>query len=288
MMLALTFPDIDPVAFWIGSYPVKWYGLSYMAGLLTGWWYIRSLLQTPGIWAGGKPPFDVARVDDLLMYMTLGTIVGGRLGSVLFYEPGYYVHHPVEILMTWKGGMAFHGALIGCAIAVALFARRYGVSVWSSLDLCTASVPLGLIFGRLANFINGELFGRPTTMPWGMVFKSVPLTYPQFAAIEPTPRHPSQLYESFSEGLLLFIAIRVLTHTFGGLKRPGLATATFLIGYAIARSTCELFRQPDPAHAFTAGILTPGITYSIPMLLLGLYLVRLVTSRPPMEAVEQA
>jgi phosphatidylglycerol---prolipoprotein diacylglyceryl transferase len=280
-MLELTFPEIDPVALQLGPFAIKWYGLSYMAGLLIGWWYIRRLVQTPHIWADNTPPFDVARVDDLLMYMTLGVIVGGRLGSVLFYEPGYYMQHPLEILMTWKGGMAFHGALLGCGVAVALFARRYGVSVWSALDLCTAAVPIGLIFGRLANFINGELFGRPTTMPWGMVFKNVPTTYPQFAAIEPTPRHPSQLYEAFAEGLLLFVAIRVLTHVYGGLKRPGLATSLFLVGYAVARSTCELFRQPDPAHAFTAGILTPGITYSIPMLLLGLYFAHLARQRSP-------
>jgi len=277
-LLALTFPNFDPVAFSIGPVSVKWYGLSYMAGLLIGWWYVRRLLQTPAIWSKGQAPFEISKVDDLLIYMTLGVIIGGRLGSVLFYEPGHYLENPIEILQTWKGGMAFHGALIGCGAAIALFARRNGVSVLSSMDLCTAAVPIGLIFGRIANFINGELFGRPTTVSWGMVFPRVADTYPQFADIEPTPRHPSQLYESFTEGLLLFLVLRIITHSFGGLKRPGLVTGTFLVGYAIARSTCELFRQPDPLHAFTIGWLTPGIAYSIPMAILGVYFWRLSLS----------
>ena len=293
-LLTLAFPNFNPVAyefgpvFGLGPFTVKWYGLSYMAGLLIGWWYVRRLLTTPRIWANGKAPLDPVQVDDLLLYMTLGVIAGGRLGSVLFYEPGYYIQHPLEVFQVWKGGMAFHGALLGCGLAIWLFARRNGVSVWSSMDLCAAAVPIGLLFGRLANFINGELFGRPTAMPWGMVFPRAVEMYPQFKDIEPTARHPSQLYESFSEGLLLFLAIRLLTHTFGGLKRPGLVTGTFLIGYAIARSTCELFRQPDPAHAFTYGILTPGITYSIPMAVLGLYFLHLARARTPSEATRTA
>ncbi len=279
ILLALNFPTIDPVAFEIGPFAVKWYGLSYMAGLLIGWLYVRHLLSTPGIWAGNTPPIGLEKVDDLLLYITVGVILGGRLGSVLFYEPQYYIQHPFEVLQVWKGGMAFHGALLGCGMAIWLFARNNAVSIWSSMDLCAAAVPIGLFFGRLANFINGELFGRPTTMPWGMIFPRVVDTYPQFATIEPTPRHPSQLYEAATEGLILFLAIRVLTHMLGGLKTPGLAVGTFLAGYAIARSTCELFRQPDPAHAFTAGILTPGITYSIPMLILGALFIRLARQR---------
>jgi len=285
-LITLTFPDFNPNAFEFGPYfgygpfSVKWYGISYMMGLLIGWWYVRRLLQTPRIWTNGQAPFSVAQSEDLFMAMTLGVILGGRLGSILFYEPGHYIQHPLEILQVWKGGMAFHGALLGCGLGIYLFARRAHVSVLSSMDLCAAAVPIGLMFGRLANFINGELFGRPTNVPWGMVFPRAAEVYPQFAALEPTPRHPSQLYESFSEGLLLFLAVRLVTHVLGGLKRPGLATATFLIGYAIARSTCELFRQPDPAHAFTIGWLTPGITYSIPMALIGLYFWRLSRTQP--------
>ena len=281
VFLTLGFPEIDPVAFSLGPISVKWYGLSYMAGLLLGWLYIRKLLSTPRVWANSAAPFDVNKVDDLLLYMTIGVILGGRLGSVLFYEPGYYIQHPLEVLQVWKGGMAFHGALLGTGLAIWLFARRNGVSPWSTMDLCAAAVPIGLFFGRLANFINGELFGRPTTVPWGMVFPRAAQMYPEFASLEPTPRHPSQLYEAFCEGLLLFIALRLLTHVFGGLKRPGLVVSTFLIGYAIARSTCELFRQPDPAHAFTYGFLTPGITYSIPMLLLGVVFLQMARGRTP-------
>jgi phosphatidylglycerol---prolipoprotein diacylglyceryl transferase len=278
-LLAIAFPNIDPVAFQIGPVAVKWYGLSYMAGLLLGWMYVRHLIATPGIWAGGHAPFDQAKVDDLLLYMTVGVILGGRLGSVLFYEPQYYIQHPLEILQVWKGGMAFHGALLGTGVAIWLFARNTGVSMWSSMDVCAAAVPIGLFFGRLANFINGELFGRPTTVPWGMVFPRVSEVYPQFASLEPTPRHPSQLYEALGEGLLLFLALRVMTHILRGLHRPGVVVGLFLIGYAIARSTCELFRQPDPSHAFTWGIFTPGITYSIPMLLLGIVFVQLARGR---------
>ena len=279
MLLAIPYPNIDPVALQLGPVAIKWYGLSYMAGLILGWLYIRKLLSTSSIWANGQPPFDADRVDDLLMYMTFGVILGGRLGSVLFYEPHYYLQHPFEILQVWKGGMAFHGALIGCGVAIWLFARAKSVSVWSTMDVCAAAVPIGLFFGRVANFINGELFGRPTNAPWGMVFPRVADVYPQFAAIEPTVRHPSQLYEALCEGLILFLVLRVLTHVLRGLQTPGLVIGTFLAGYAIARSTCEMFRQPDPAHAFTWGILTPGIAYSIPMLILGAYFIHAARER---------
>jgi phosphatidylglycerol:prolipoprotein diacylglycerol transferase len=286
-MLAIPFPAIDPVAFSIGPFDVKWYGLSYMAGLLLGWLYIRQLLTTPSIWPGRQAPFPVERVDDLLLYMTIGVILGGRLGSVLFYEPAYYLQRPWEIPMVWKGGMAFHGALLGCGAAIWLFARRNGVSMWSTMDLCAAAVPIGLFFGRLANFVNGELFGRPTTVPWGMVFPDVARTYPQFAAVEPTGRHPSQLYEAAAEGVLLFLLLRWLTHTRLALHRPGVVVGVFMMGYAVARSTCELFRQPDPDHMFTVGILTPGIVYCIPMFLLGLWFYRTAVARTPTATPER-
>jgi len=273
---ALPFPNIDPVALQLGPVAIKWYGLAYLAGLLLGWLYIRRLLSEPELWAGGKPPFDVAKVDDLLLYITAGVVLGGRLGFVIFYEPSYYLANPGDIIAVWKGGMAFHGALVGCLIAIWVFARRNGVSPWSTGDLVTAAVPIGLFFGRIANFINGELFGRPTTVPWGMVFPEAALHHPD---IEPTPRHPSQLYEAALEGLVLFLVLRLLTHYFGALKRPGLISGVFLAGYALARSTAELFREPHFAHAFNIGPLTPGIVYSIPMLLLGLFVVYLARTR---------
>lgn len=269
-LLAISFPQIDPIAFELGPLSVKWYGLAYLAGLVLGWLYIRRLLSEPDLWARREAPFLANRTDDLLLYMTFGVILGGRLGFVLFYEPGHYLYNPLEILAVWKGGMAFHGALLGCGLAIWLFARHNNVSAVSTMDVCAAAVPIGLFFGRLANFINGELFGRPTDMPWGMVFPEASILYPQ---VEPTPRHPSQLYEAFFEGAVLFLVLRWMTHNRNALVSPGLVTGLFLCGYGLARSFCELFRQPDPWHAFTSNGLTPGITYSIPMVLLGLWFI---------------
>jgi phosphatidylglycerol:prolipoprotein diacylglycerol transferase len=275
-LLALPFPNLDPVAFSLGPLTVKWYGLSYMAGLLLGWLYIRRLISTPALWPAGKPAFARDRVDDLLIFMTVGVIVGGRLGYVLLYEPGYFLAHPLEIPAVWKGGMAFHGALLGCGVAIWAFAWRNSANVWSVMDVSAAAVPIGLFFGRLANFINGELFGRPSDVPWAMVF---PLAAHEYPAIEPTPRHPSQLYEACLEGLVLFLVLRFLTHHRASLHRPGQTVATFLIGYGVARSFCELFRQYDPAHAFSAYGFTPGIVYSIVMILIGIAFLRTAASR---------
>ncbi len=276
-VLAIPFPNIDPVAFEIGPFAVKWYGLAYLAGLLLGWYYIRRLLKEPKLWVNDQPPFAPAKVDDLLIYITAGVVLGGRLGFVLFYEPSYYLANPADIIAIWKGGMSFHGAFVGCGIAIWIFARRNGINPWSTADLCTASVPIGIFFGRIANFINGELFGRPTDVPWGMVFPEARIHYPD---VEPTPRHPSQLYEAALEGLLLFVVIRILTHHFGALKNPGLVTGVFLVGYALARSTGELFREPHFAHGLNIGPLTVGIAYSIPMLLVGLVVIYLARTHP--------
>ncbi len=285
--LALPFPQFDPVAFAIGPLEVRWYGLAYMAGLLLGWLYIRNLLATPHLWPANKAPFAVEYTDDLLLYMTGGVIVGGRLGFVLFYEPGYYLAHPLEIVQLWKGGMAFHGALLGCGVAIWLFSKRYKASPWSTMDLCAAAVPIGLLFGRLANFINGELWGRVTNLPWGMVFPEVAL-YLSDTREEPrdtlgwdplAPRHPSQLYEAALEGLALFLLLRMMTHQRGALQTPGLVVGLFLIGYGCARSFAELYRQYDPFHPFSAYGLTPGIVYSIPMVLLGIWFVQMAQQR---------
>jgi phosphatidylglycerol---prolipoprotein diacylglyceryl transferase len=269
LVLTLPFPDIHPVAFAIGPLfgygpvLVRWYGLAYMAGLLLGWLYIKRLLDTARLWPGDTAPFASLRADDLLLYMTAGVILGGRLGSVLLYEPGLYFQDPIQILYIWEGGMAFHGALLGTGLAIWLFARNNRVSLRSTMDLCAAAVPLGLLFGRIANFINGELWGRPTTMPWAMAF-------PKAGDI---PRHPSQLYEAALEGLALFLVLRYLTHHRLALKTPGLVTGVFLAGYGVARSFCEFFREPDAKHALTSGLLTPGIAYSIPMIILGAWFI---------------
>lgn len=270
-MLAIPYPEMDPIAFAIGPLAFKWYGLSYMAGLLLGWLYIRRLVATTTLWPFAKAPFGVNKVDDLLLFMTAGVVIGGRLGFVLLYEPGYYFANPLEIPAVWQGGMAFHGALVGCGIAVWLFGLRNNVNALSAMDVCVAAVPIGLLFGRLANFINGELFGRPTEMPWGMVFPSARFEYPD---IEPVLRHPSQLYQAALEGVALYLVLRVLTHAKGSLQTPGLTTGVFLIAYGFARSFGEMFRQFDPQHVFSAYGLTPGIVYSIPMILLGIWFVR--------------
>ena len=272
--LVLPFPNIDAVALEIGPLEIKWYGLSYMAGLLLGWLYIRNLVSQSRLWPNSTPPLTAATTDDLLLYMTVGVIVGGRLGFVFFYEPGHYLANPAEIIAVWEGGMAFHGALLGCGLAIWAFAMRNGCNPLSAMDACAAAVPLGLFFGRLANFINGELWGRPTDMPWGMIFPEANKFHGDVV-----PRHPSQLYEAALEGIALFLLLRLLTHRHGGLQSPGLITGAFLLGYGVARSFAELFRQFDPDHAFSVYGLTPGIVYSIPMILLGLWFIRSAQTR---------
>ena len=265
-LLTITYPAIDPIAFSIGPVAVKWYGLAYMTGLLFGWYYIKKLLRTPRLWATGKPPMAIDKVDDLLLWLVFGVIIGGRLGYVFFYQPAYFAAHPLQIFATWHGGMSFHGALVGCGLAIWLFSKRAAVNVWSVMDLCAASVPIGLVFGRLANFINGELWGRTTDVAWGMVFPD--------REAGPLPRHPSQLYEMFFEGIMLFILLRIMTHKKLALQSPGLVIGMFLVGYGFARSFCEFFREPDVGHILTIGPFTAGIIYSIPMILLGLYFIR--------------
>jgi len=270
-LLAIPYPAIDPVAFWIGPLPVKWYGLAYVAGLVLGRFYVRQLLRQGRLWPNEKRPFALEQADDLLLYMTVGVLLGGRLGYVLFYQPLLYLTDPLEVVAVWHGGMSFHGALLGSIIAIILFARRVGAYVWSVMDLCAAATPMGLFFGRLANFINGELWGRVSDVPWAMVF-------PGFGA-GPFPRHPSQLYEATLEGVVLFAVLWWLTHSKLALRRPGVVAGAFLAGYGLARSICELFREPDPGHIFTIGPFTAGILYSLPMILAGVLLIRWASRR---------
>jgi phosphatidylglycerol:prolipoprotein diacylglycerol transferase len=266
-LAALTYPAIDPVAIEIGPISIKWYGLAYMFGLLLGWQYVKHLLASAKLWRDGTAPLAPLLADDLLLWITLAVVVGGRLGQVVLYDPGFYFANPAEIFKVWKGGMSFHGALIGCAIAIVLFARQTGAPARSVMDLCCAGVPFGLFLGRVANFINSEHWGRETDAGVGMVFPNG----------GPLPRHPSQLYEAALEGLVMFFILRFVTHTLLGLKRPGLTAGVFLVWYAIARTICEFFREPEFVHALNIGPFTAGQMYSIPMFALGVWLI--VTAR---------
>jgi len=270
-LFTIAYPAIDPVALRLGPLSIKWYGLAYMAGLLLGWLYVKYLLRRSQLWPGGGRPFPPEKADDLLLLMTIGVLLGGRLGYVLFYEPQFFAKNPLAIPAVWNGGMSFHGALIGTIIAMIYFSRRVGANIWSVLDLSAAATPMGLFFGRLANFINGELWGRASDVPWAMIFPGA----------GPWPRHPSQLYEALLEGALLFGVLFWLTNRRQALQQPGLVAGVFLIGYGLARSGSELFREPDPAHLFTIGPLTAGIVYSLPMILAGILIVRAASRRTP-------
>ena len=260
-ILAITFPQIDPVFFSIGPFPVRWYGLAYVFGLILGWLYARKLVATDRLWgARARPAPD--SLDDLLVYSALGAVLGGRLFQVFVYDPGSYFSHPGEIVAVWHGGMAFHGGMIGVALGAWVFARRYQTPVLTVADICSAVAPIGIFFGRLANFIKPEMWGRPTDVPWAMVFPGA----------GPLPRHPSQLYEAGLEGLLL-LAITAFFAWRGGLRRPGLVAGVFGIGYGCARITSEFFREPDPDLEALAHGLTMGMVLSAPMILIGVALV---------------
>ncbi|SFC12947.1 phosphatidylglycerol:prolipoprotein diacylglycerol transferase [Bosea sp. CRIB-10] len=263
-VFAIPFPVIDPVALQLGPLSIKWYGLAYVAGLLGGWWYARRLAATERLWGGRARPSPDS-LDDFLLFAALGVVIGGRLGFVLFYNLPEYLANPLEIFAVWKGGMSFHGGLVGAAAGLWVFAIRRGYPPLSALDLGAAVAPIGLFLGRIANFVNGELWGRPAPdVPWGIVFPHG----------GPVPRHPSQLYEAFSEGLLLLVILMIVIRV-GGLKRPGLVAGLFGMGYGIARTTCEFFREPDPQLGFLFGTswLTMGMLLSVPLFLAGLFLV---------------
>ena len=256
--LALAFPAIDPVAFQIGPVAVRWYGLAYLAGLMLGWWYARRLVAQPALWGAVKRP-GVDSLDDLLLYVTLGIVIGGRLGEILFYNLPYYAANPAEILKVWQGGMSFHGGLLGAIAAGLLFSRRTGVGPLAIMDLMAAVAPIGLFFGRLANFINGELWGRVTDAPWGMVFPDA----------GDALRHPSQLYEALLEGVVL-LAVLAWAIRRWGFRRPGLIGGLFLFGYGLARFCVEFFREPEAQQGFLlGGWLTMGMLLSLPMALVG-------------------
>lgn len=261
-LLAIPYPDIDPVAFSLGPVSVKWYGLAYMAGLLLGWWYVKKLVTTNRLWRNNQSPLNANMMDDLLLVVTLGVVVGGRLGHVLFYEPSYYLAHPMEIFKIWQGGMAFHGGAAGVTFALWIFSIWRKVSMHSIADVVTAAVPIGLFFGRTANFINSEVVGTASNVPWAIVF-------PGYGA---EPRHPAMLYEAFLEGAVLFAILAWLIWKRGSLKMPGYSVGAFLLGYGVFRIFCELFKIEEYRQPFEGIGITRGMIYSVPMVLLGAYL----------------
>jgi phosphatidylglycerol:prolipoprotein diacylglycerol transferase len=270
-LLALPFPVIDPVLISVGPFAIRWYALAYIVGILLGWLYARRLIRNEKLW-GGPAPLTVTDFDDFVLWVTLGIILGGRIGYVLFYNLPHFVANPREIIEVWHGGMSFHGGFLGCVIAVIGFAKRRGIPFLPLGDLTCAVAPIGLCLGRLANFINSELWGRVTDVSWGIVF-------PNGGSL---PRHPSQLYESALEGAALLVVLYVFMRL-GALKRPGTILGAFALFYGLARTFCEFFREPDPQLGFLWGGLTMGMLLSVPLMLIGIWLIQWASKRPPLR-----
>jgi phosphatidylglycerol---prolipoprotein diacylglyceryl transferase len=267
----LPFPAVNPVLVHIGPLAVRWYALAYIVGIIAGWFYARALIAAQPLW-GGPAPLTVTDYDDFIVWITLGIILGGRTGYVLFYNLPYFAANPLKIFELWNGGMSFHGGVLGCIVAVVVFARARGIPMLSLGDVTTAVAPIGLFLGRLANFINGELWGRPTDVPWAMIFPG--------ENAGPLPRHPSQLYEAALEGVVLFVVLALLVRA-GALKRPGVVTGAFALGYGAARITCEFFREPDIQIGFLWGGLTMGMLLCIPLMLGGAAVLAYAFRRKP-------
>jgi len=255
----LTYPHINPVALQLGPFAIRWYALAYLTGVLSGWWLIGKLNKRLI-----PPTLSAEAFDDIMVWMIGGIILGGRLGYIVFYKPGFYFAHPLEIVKVWQGGMSFHGGLIGITVAMFLFARKYKIFLFAVTDLLAVAAPIGLFLGRLANFVNGELYGRVTDSGLAMIFPSDP---------DQLPRYPSQLFEAGLEGVLLFAIVLTLALRTRALTRTGLLSGVFLIGYCCARTTSEFFREPDAFIGFLPGGITMGQLLSMPMMLFGLYLV---------------
>lgn len=278
------FPDISPEIFTIhlfgSDFSLRWYALAYIVGILLGWRLAVAALNRAGLWRGDTPPLTKQKLEDLLTWIIIGVIFGGRLGYVLFYQPSYYFAHPSKIPMVWLGGMSFHGGFLGVAIASTIYALRNKIELGKLFDMMALAAPIGLFFGRIANFINAELWGRPTDLPWGVVFPGEAaqncMTLQVYCA-----RHPSQLYEAALEGLILGALLLYLVFRAQSLKAPWRTTGVFLAGYGLSRFVVELVRQPDaqfvtPTNPLGLALqfgdygLTMGQLLSLPMLLLGL------------------
>ncbi|MCK3776525.1 prolipoprotein diacylglyceryl transferase [Ensifer sesbaniae] len=258
----LPFPEIDPVIFQIGPLAVHWYGLAYVAGILIGWFYARRLAMNTALWRNETPAITLQQLDDFLLWAAGGIVLGGRIGYILFYDLGSVLGNPIRAIEIWNGGMSFHGGFLGTTLAMIIFARRNGIGLWSLFDIVAAVVPIGLFFGRIANFINGELWGRLSSMPWAIVFPTG----------GPFARHPSQLYEAALEGLMLLCVLAWFVYRRQALKSPGLVTGIFVLGYASSRIFVEFFREPDAQIGYlVGGWLTMGMVLSLPMALAGIW-----------------
>jgi len=273
-LFAIPFPAIDPVAVAVGPFAIRWYALAYIVALVIGWRYCLMLAD--------RSPNLVARrdIDDFLVWATLGVVLGGRIGFVLFYNLPYYIDHPLQILELWHGGMSFHGGALGVSLAIVLFSRNRKIAVFALSDIVIEAIPIGLFFGRIANFINDELWGRQTDVPWAVVFPNGGMV----------PRHPSQLYEAACEGILLFLLL-LYGERRGTRRLPGIETGIFLIGYALARTSGELFRQPDAQLGFLFFIggfgVTMGQLLSIPVLIAGALIIRWARRNAPVLATKR-
>jgi len=247
---------LDPVALQLGPLALRWYSLAYIVGILAAWWLLIRMVRRPG------SPMTAKHVDDIITWATLGVILGGRLGYVLFYNPGQYLDDPLAALKLWEGGMSFHGGLAGVIFAIVVYARSQGLSSLRILDYVAVVSPIGLFLGRMANFINGELWGRPTDGTWGIIFPDA----------GPEPRHPSQLYEAALEGLLLLVVLKLLFWLTDARLKPGLLGGIFVLGYGLSRFMIEFFREPDAQLGVLSFGLTMGQTLSLPLIAAGLYL----------------
>ncbi|MSO64815.1 MAG: prolipoprotein diacylglyceryl transferase [Alphaproteobacteria bacterium] len=265
MTFAIPFPAIDPTLIAVGPFAIRWYALAYIAALLIGWRFVLWRTRRPGA------PLSTKDADDFLVWATFAVVLGGRLGYVLFYKAGYYLANPEEILFVWQGGMSFHGGLLGMILALIVFSQRRRIDVLAFADLIAVITPVGLFFGRLANFINGELFGRVSDVPWAMVFPHG----------GPLPRHPSQVYEALLEGAILFAIVAFLFFGTRSRATPGVVTGTFVAGYGVARFIGEFFRQPDAHLGFLAAGATMGQWLSLPVLAVGTGLILWARRRAP-------
>ena len=268
-LAALPFPNIDPVIVHLGPLAVHWYGVGYIVGILFAWWYAKRLVTDPRLWPDGALPMRPEDLDDFILWAAIGVVAGGRTGYILFYDLPRYIAHPLDILAVWQGGMSFHGGMLGTILAMVLFARSRGIRPWSLIDVVAAGAPIGLGLVRLANFINSELWGRPSDAAWAVVFPNG----------GPLPRHPSQIYEALLEGVVLFILLRFLTHSRLKLKTPRFVGGAFIAGYGVSRIFVEFFREPDQQLGYLlGGWLTMGMVLSAPMVLFGIWC--MATARP--------